>query len=88
LINNMQEKIVLKNTGIELNIDQKDNIQMKMLEGVLVSTEERLLETVKNNKKLKEENEKLKKQNKEIKESYSWKMTKPLRIIKKGITKK
>lgn len=75
-INNMQEKIILKNTGIELDIDQKDRIEMKTLEGILTATEDRLLETVKNNKKLKEENEK-------IKNSMSWKITKPLRKLRK-----
>lgn len=84
----MSEKIILKNTGIELDINQKDYIEIKTLEGMLIATEERLLETVKSNKKLKEENEKLKKANEKMKKSISWKLTKPLRAIRKLVKRK
>ena len=87
-INNMTEKIVLKNTGIELEVNQKNDIEIKTLQGILLATEERLLETVKNNKEIKKENKKLKKENEKIKNSNSWRVTKPLRNISKIIKKK
>lgn len=80
VITNMKETIKLENTGIELEVNQKERIEIKTLEGILKATEERLLEEIKKNKKLRKENEKLL-------NSTSWKMTKPFRKIKKAIKK-
>lgn len=80
VITNMKETIELENTGIELEVNQKERIEIKTLEGILKATEERLLEEIKKNKKLRKENEKLL-------NSTSWKMTKPFRKIKKAIKK-
>ena len=87
IINNMEEKIKLENTGIELEVNQKDKIEIKTLEGILHATEERLLEEIKVNKKLKQEQDELNKKIQKMKNSKSWKVTKPLRKISKKIKK-
>lgn len=93
----MTERKKLKNSRIELKYDVKDQIEIKTLEGILKATEERLLEEVKINKELRKKNHKLElsnnelieknkelaKRNKHILNSSSWKITKPLRGLKK-----
>lgn len=84
----MSEKIILENTGIELNVNQTEKIEMKTLEGILKATETRLKEEINTNKKLRKENAEIQEAYTALKNSLSWKVTKPLRKIKKVIKKK
>lgn len=88
ILSNMSEKIILENTGIELNVNQTEKIEMKTLEGILKATETRLKEEINTNKKLRKENAEIQEAYTALKNSLSWKVTKPLRKIKKVIKKK
>ena len=83
VVKNMKETKELYNTGIKIEVNSEDNAEIKMLKGMLKATETRLLELSKSNERLR----KMGKENEKMKNSLSWKITKPLRFVKKKMKK-